>query len=144
MMSNNKDRKEELMEYVRLLEGMQRSGFHCNKEMGQAMEELHALMLPRIESVQVVVVQRGLTVEGATAFYADLLGATAKVRKDVDWSEDEPVVTGHYTVSTQDRMVLIINEDKAVRKSLIPDKITHIVNNTNNYNLPEQLGFKVG
>lgn len=38
------NRKEELMNYINMLEGLSKSGFSCNKEITQALTELNCLM----------------------------------------------------------------------------------------------------
>lgn len=145
-MMNEKEqaRVMQLMDYVKLLERLQSSGFLCNSELKETMEELHGLVMPKKEQINIVILERDAHVEDTVQLYFSII-ENAKLREDYDFKNiEERKQTGHYTVRGKNIAVYIVDEDFPVNEYFLPDtkSINHIINNTNDYDLPRKLGLK--
>lgn len=145
-MMNEKEqvRIMQLMDYVKLLERLQSSGFLCNSELKETMEELHGLVMPKKEQINIVILERDAHVRDTVQLYFSII-ENAKLREDYDFKNiEERKQTGHYTVRGKNIAVYIVDEDFPVSEYFLPDakSVNHIINNTNDYDLPRKLGLK--
>lgn len=74
-MKNKNARVEELMSYVKLLKDLLHSGFQCQKEMQEALEELHKLMSnDNKEKVRILIVkENGNEVDKTFGMYKSII-----------------------------------------------------------------------
>lgn len=123
----------ELIKYVKLLEGLMQSGFKCEKELGEALKALHNEMTKKINADRIFVVvleeDFGKVVESSNVF-KKLLGSHLA----------SSTSNSHIELRSLNKVVLILSDSvhRDVLKGLSPD---YIINNTNNPDLAKQLGL---
>jgi hypothetical protein len=101
MMMKMSNRKEELMNYINMLEGLSKSGFNCNKEINMALEELNALLFPQQERVFILVLEKDVDgVNKSSEAFSKLL--------DKGFTENRSVRGGHSRFAKGDKMIVEI------------------------------------
>ena len=67
-------RKEELIKYVNLLMNLKENGFKCDNELGQAVKELHTIMLTNKSFRKIVVFEQNFNgVVDSVALFEDVM-----------------------------------------------------------------------
>ena len=101
-MTRKDERAEQLMQYIKVMEGLQKSGFRCESEIKETMRELHELMMPREKHYNVVLLVKDTeTAKAKAAEYESLLGKSTKVRPSTTFMnriESGRIDTGGFTV----------------------------------------------
>lgn len=131
------NRKEELMEYVRLLNKLAEDGFRCQKELNQALAELHELMLEDKPSKLIYVFEE--TFEGvvrSVELFQTILSQPRLIRSQV--GDDHRITSGNTYIE-----VLKVGNMNMLRQKVRGQRPDYIINNTENANLLEDLQIKV-
>jgi len=72
-----RERKRELIEYIKVLRELKKDGLNCNQELNQAVKELHKLMLDFGGKKKILIIEEDLReVESATQVFASILRLT--------------------------------------------------------------------
>lgn len=115
-------RKEELIQYVNLLKGMLREGFKCEKELNQALKELHLLMLPNKKKLSILVLEDDFEgIVKSVEFFEGLLGdsVNSRIREKDD----------HF-FNTDSVNVSILNLSSVTQRHITGVRVDYIINNT--------------
>lgn len=135
------NRKEELMQYISVLRGLRDDGFKCEQEIGQALKELHALVLDNSEQVRILVLEDDVdSFEETIKLYRHILSGDVEEKT----TYTSPNMVQKLIVSDRARVsvVLIKNLDgnDARLKGWSTD---YIINNTSDLDMVYKINVRI-
>ncbi|MFQ3543641.1 hypothetical protein Q7A53_06115 [Halobacillus rhizosphaerae] len=121
------NRKEELMSYINLLTKLKDSGMKCDKELNEAVVELHNLVLNNNESVFIFVIEN--TYEGlqkSRDTFKKMLGNTVNIHQSRSCTRKCELKNKHVSIIIQ---MYVDDYNYDCNRGLRPD---YIINNGDN------------